>query len=317
MSSDTPLVSVLLPAHNTADYLDEAISSILQQSVASFELIVIDDGSTDDSLEIAARRAQGDNRITVIEQQNAGISVALNNGLKRASGRFVARMDGDDIALPSRFAAQTDYLSKHPECVAVGTRVVQIDPDGLPIAPLEVPLEHDEILNQLCHGRGSAIVHPSSMFPRNALLAVGGYEPRFPPCEDLDLFLKLSQLGRLANLPDTLLHFRRHPKSATAFAAGKERPIKQIVLEEAFRRWGRSSEDISIRQFYQPGSLAELYAAWTVGALGAGNVRTALKYSLRLLPKLFTCPQSMLPISKFVLYKGLRSCRGIRFHRSG
>src|SRR5882724_11073612 len=112
-----PLVSCILPVFNGALYLEEAIHSVLGQTFRDFELIIIDDGSTDTTAEIIAQAAKIDHRVISLRQANAGIVSALNNGLRCATGKYVARMDADDISLPQRFAFQVSYLDSHPDCV--------------------------------------------------------------------------------------------------------------------------------------------------------------------------------------------------------
>src|ERR1700726_1508117 len=119
-----PTISVLMPVYNAERYVAEAVESILSQTFADFEFIIIDDGSKDRSLAILEEYAARDPRIRLVSRPNTGIVKALNQGLALASGELVARMDADDIAMPERLAKQRDYLADHPECVMVGSRVL-------------------------------------------------------------------------------------------------------------------------------------------------------------------------------------------------
>src|SRR3954468_5693657 len=119
-----PTVSVLLAVYNARRYLRQAIDSILAQTFTDFEFIIIDDGSTDDTLAILREYEKRDGRIRLISRPNKGLTTTLNEGLALARGEFLARMDGDDVALPTRFEKQVTYLRDHPECVLVGSRVL-------------------------------------------------------------------------------------------------------------------------------------------------------------------------------------------------
>ncbi len=134
----TPSISVLMPVYNTERYVAEAIESILAQTFGDFEFIIVNDGSTDDSLAILRRYEQQDQRIRLITRPNTGIVGALNDGLALARAELVARMDADDVSLPERLGKQRDFMSSHPGCVAMSTAYTIMDPDGLEM--WDVPL---------------------------------------------------------------------------------------------------------------------------------------------------------------------------------
>ena len=196
-----PAVSVVMPVYNAQRYLAEAVDSILAQTWRDFEFVIVDDGSTDRSPKLLERYAVRDSRIKLIRRPNTGIVGALNDGLAAASGELVARMDADDVALPERFEKQVAYLAEHPEVVALGSRVTGVDPYGCVLFHSEHKLAHEEIDAGLLRGVGWAIVHPAAMLRREAVAKVGGYRKEFQWVEDLDLFLRLGEAGRLANLP--------------------------------------------------------------------------------------------------------------------
>jgi len=276
-----PRVSVVMPVYNAERYVGEAIASILGQTYRDFELIVVDDGSTDRSAEIIDRCAAGDSRVRVLRRPNTGIIGALNDGLALAQGELVARMDHDDRSLPERFAQQVEYLDAHPACVAVGTGVLLVDEDGDPIAPLVLQQAHEAIEAQLLRGRGLSVAQPSSMIRRGVLVQVGGY--RVFPCEDLDLFLRLAERGRLANLPQTLLHYRKHAASATATQRRHEADAtRREIVEQALARRGQAGP-ATLRRFAEPESKEDQYRHWAVTATSAGNHRTANKYLRKLI----------------------------------
>ena len=207
------LVSVVIPVYNAARFLSTAIDSILSQTYCDFELIAVDDGSTDPSGDILEDCAARDSRIKVISRRNTGIVGALNDGIAAAHGDLIARMDADDISLPHRLEKQVAYLAVHPECVAVGTDVLYTDPEGAPLVRHHPAETHDGIMEQLLNGNGGALIHPTVTVRRRSLEEAGGYRARYQWIEDLDLYLRLSDRGRLANLPEVHLHYRQHLQS--------------------------------------------------------------------------------------------------------
>jgi glycosyltransferase involved in cell wall biosynthesis len=200
-----PTVSILLPFYNARRYLAGAARSMLVQTFEDFELLLMDDGSSDGSKAIADELAAKDRRVRVISGPNKGRSRTLNEGIALAQGEFIARMDADDLSLPTRLQRQVEYLREHPECVCVGTRVTLIDPYDSPLSTPEHKLTHDEIDAELLRGIGWAIVHPAATMRTDAVRRVGGYRAQFNDSEDLDLFLRLGEVGRLANLPEPLV----------------------------------------------------------------------------------------------------------------
>src|SRR5688572_12730012 len=134
MMSGSPTVSCVMTVYNTAPYLREAVESILGQTFTDFEFIIIDDGSTDASPQILSDYAERDARIRLVSRPNTGIVKAANEGIGLSRGKYLARMDSDDVALPHRFATQVKYLDEHPDCVLVGSAAMFIDPYGVPYA---------------------------------------------------------------------------------------------------------------------------------------------------------------------------------------
>ena len=210
-----PKVSVLLPVFNAARYLPRALASILAQTERDFELIAVDDGSTDRSLPILQAHARQDARVRVISRSNTGIVGALTDGLAACTAPWIARMDADDWCAPSRLERQLRHLATVRGCVALGTWVMFTDPEGRPLKTYQPPTGHAEIEAELCGGNGGALVHPSCIFSRDALLASGGYRGQSPSPEDLDLFVRLLDHGQLANLPEVLFFYRQHAASIT------------------------------------------------------------------------------------------------------
>lgn len=207
--STNPRISCLLPVYNGEEFLVEAVRSILSQTYADFELVIVDDGSSDSSPEILSALAAEDSRIQVVRRENGGIVAALNTGLAACRGEYVARMDADDIALPDRFQFQLDYLDAHPGCVLVGGVAQSLQSDGS-FGGRTTGGRHLRTDLSAFPPKIAVSMHPLIMVRREALLALGGYRSAFPHAEDYDLFIRLSKLGGIDNPDKELLIYRRH-----------------------------------------------------------------------------------------------------------
>ena len=236
-SNVPPLISVCMPVYNAERYLAEAIESILGQTFRDFEFLIIDDGSTDRSLAILERYAARDARIRLSSKPNAGYVVRLNEMLHQARGDLIARMDADDVALPERFARQVEFLRSHPEVDVVGGAQEHIDSKGYPLTVHYDPQGHEEI-SELAMSGACPINHPSVMMRRKALLAVGGYRVEMMPAEDLDLWLRMGERGRLANLPDVIMRYRVHDSSVSASLQRRQISHMQAAIDGACDRRG-------------------------------------------------------------------------------
>lgn len=209
-----PPVSVVMPVYNAERYVEEAVRSILWQTFADFELVAIDDGSTDSSGEILERLACYDPRIRVIRQENSGIATARNRASEVARGELLAIMDADDICLPERLGRQVSCMTARPHLALIGAGYEEIDSSGDPTGWRMVPPARDEeIKNGLT--RGCPIAQPTVMMRRDAFFAVGGYRAGFSQAEDYDLWLRLAERYRLANLPEPLVRYRVHADSSS------------------------------------------------------------------------------------------------------
>lgn len=279
-----PRISVLMPVYNVEDYVHESVDSVIGQSFDDFEMVIVDDCSDDRTGEILESCARHDSRIRIERnEKNLGHTKSLVRGLALTRGEFLARMDGDDISMPERFARQLSYMNTHPECVAVGGQVLFVDEDGDTLCPFARPLRHEDIEQKLWVGDGLALVHPTVMMRREAVLAAGGYREDLPTGEDLDLYLRLAECGKLANLPDVLLKFRRHFSSATALGDGVTANRRVLsILQEAAERRGLEPGKIRLGDFPQSATRGEWHAEWArrVRKRG-GNRRVARKHTLR------------------------------------
>jgi glycosyltransferase involved in cell wall biosynthesis len=201
-----PRVSVLLPVRDGERYLREAVESILGQTFTDFELIALDDGSTDATPAILDELAARDERVVVERHSPAGLTAALNAAAARARAPYLARMDADDIALPDRFALQVAFLDAHPDVAVIGGAYDEIDDAGRVARTITYPTGHDAIARAM--RRHNCILHSTVTMRADAFAEAGGY--RLEHAEDYDLWLRIARRRKLANLSEVVLRYRRH-----------------------------------------------------------------------------------------------------------
>jgi len=235
-----PLISVLLPVRDAAPYLAEALDSLARQTLGDYEIIAIDDGSTDGSRDILARHAAADARIAVHAQAAEGLVSTLNRGLALSRGAYLARMDADDVAWPERFTAQAAFLADHPAVALVGGAIQEIDAAGRPGVVRREPTEPAAIRALL--PTRNCIAHPTVMARRAALVAAGGYRAAFVAAEDYDLWLRLSEVASLANLPAVVLSHRLH-QATVSIERVEQQILSEFAAREAARRWRAGEGD--------------------------------------------------------------------------
>lgn len=204
-----PMISVIMRVYDGARFLPQAIDSVLSQTASQFELIVVDDGSTDATPEIAAQYARRDPRVIVHRQHNQGAAAAANVGVRLARAPLVAILDADDVTSPDRLERQRAFLGEHGSCGVVGGAVAYLDSDGRQFAEVRYPLSDAEIRDAL--DSTMPMVHSAAMFRKEMIERVGGYRTQFAPAEDLDLLLRVSEHCSLANLGDVVVGYRIHP----------------------------------------------------------------------------------------------------------
>lgn len=269
-----------MPVYNAERFVAEAVASILGQTFDDFELLVLDDGSQDRSLAAVEAACAGDPRVRIIRSSHAGLVARLREGIAEARAEFLARQDADDLSRPDRFARQVDYLQRHPECSALSAGTLLVDPDGRPIRERPAPRDHAAIESRLLSGRGDAIVHSAAMFRRADLIAAGGYRPETEPAEDVDLYLRLAERGRLANLPEILLHVRQHVTRVSNRRAGDQRRRLEAVVREARQRRGLDAGPTppasGVPERISP---VECWRGWARDATEGGYLGTARRYA--------------------------------------
>lgn len=232
----SPKVSIIMAVYNDAIHLPATLTSLAAQTYTNYELLIVDDASTDASASLLAKAAREDSRIRIITNKtNLRLPRNLNILLTKAKGKYIARMDADDIALPTRLQEQVAFLEAHPDVIALGTWAEKFDaetgPIRTPVAPAAVHA-HLPFLNPF--------VHPSVMLRASTLKQHGvAYDPAFY-VEDYHLWVRLAQFGKFANLPRVLLNYRVRTGSMTSssssFRRAEIRPVLKIALTTHFNR---------------------------------------------------------------------------------
>ena len=232
-----PLVSVVMVVRNVEQFLAEAIESILSQSFTGFEFIILDFGSTDRSKVIAASYAARDDRIRLHEVPTCGLAEARNAACFLAEGEYIALQDADDISMPDRLLWQVEFMEKNPDFGLVGGAAEWVDVRARSLWTLNFPTEDCEIRSALsirCPFSQTAVV-----MRREAFVAVGGYRVVFAQAEDYDLWLRISERFRCANLRQAVVKYRIHPQQLSV--SGRKQQTLSVVASRAsaaFRKNG-------------------------------------------------------------------------------
>ncbi len=228
-----PAVSVVMSVFNGQRFLSEAMESILNQTFRDFEFIIINDGSTDGTASILDSYARSDPRVHVYPQENKGLIESLNRGCGLARGKYVARMDADDITLKDRLMQQIAFMEKHAGVGVLGSAVELVDEMGRRLRTERYPLDHAGIMSALAYR--SPFTHPAVVLRKNVFVSVGGYRSVFVGAEDYDLWLRMAERCELANLEAVLLKYRLHPEQVT------HRDLRQPVVSTFAARAAASS----------------------------------------------------------------------------
>jgi glycosyltransferase involved in cell wall biosynthesis len=229
-----PGVSIVLPVYNAAAYVAEAVGSMLAQTFGDFELILVNDGSTDGSRDVLA--GFQDDRIRILDQQNQGLVAALNRGIREARGEWIARMDADDVSLPGRLEAQVRHLHRHPELGLLGGFVSTTDEAGRVLGEVVRFSEtHEEIWRSIGR-RPWVLCHPTAVFRREWAIEAGLYDPAYRHAEDVEFFARLMTRRRAANLPEVVLRYRLRPDAVCCAFRDHGRANARLVAE-VIDRW--------------------------------------------------------------------------------
>lgn len=243
-------LSVLMPAFNAEKHLAEAISSVLSQTHPDFELLILNDGSTDRTLEIAERFRARDSRVRIVSHGNMGMGAALNQALRFANSDWIVRLDSDDVMLPERLERQIAFVRKYPRISVAGSLVYYIGGQGQVLGAAASDLATPgDFARYGREGRAIALHHPSVMMRKDAVLAAGGYRPEFWPADDFDLWARIAERGGLILVQqEYLVNYRIHGASVSIAAAAKAGCHVRWAKECATRR-RRGQAELSYEQF--------------------------------------------------------------------
>ncbi|MFZ5950943.1 MAG: glycosyltransferase [Candidatus Rifleibacteriota bacterium] len=212
MTTKEPYISIVIPVYNADRFLNDCLNSIKSQTFQDYEVILVNDGSSDKSKQIILDFTKEDKRFRIIDlPQNRGIVNALNRGIEVAGGKFIARMDADDICFPERFARQVDFMEKNPDVVVLGTGLSYINENG---EEIKIHRFADLTISLLFQ---TPLFHPTVMIRKNPVISSGlRYREEFRYAEDYCLWLESAKMGNLASLNEVLL-FYRNSDEATRF----------------------------------------------------------------------------------------------------
>ena len=292
MNQPLPRVSVLMAVFNTAGYLQEALGSISSQSFTDFELVVVDDGSTDGSTRILEAFAAKEPRMRLIARENRGLIATRNELLQTAKGALIAWMDSDDMSTPNRLALQVQRFDSDHELVCLGGFAQCIDPRGALLNIERYPLLHQDIL--LEQQKGGAMRFPTTMMRRDAAIGVGGFREPFRIGEDFDLCLRLSEAGFMANLPDTIYFYRQHLSSVCAVLGPRWIAYRDAILALAHERKTLGTDKLQRGEMLKIDTPAienvkpyeaRIFIRWATAAMQNNNTSLAWKYTLASLVK--------------------------------
>lgn len=245
--STTPIISVVMSVYNTEKYVAAALESILNQTFNNFEIILIDDGSSDASLDIV--RSYEDPRIRIVHQNNHGLVYSFNKGVRLARGEFIARMDADDICLPSRFEKELVWLLSDPKHGLVGTFFRYIEQETA--APLDViqtsPLQHTDIMRMMY--LVNPFGHGSVMYRKQAFLDAGGYRKEYEPSEDYDLWRRIGEKWTVGQIPEVLYLWRFQTSGLGNISQRKRKQSNDSAARTVQNMWSmplfdKSSKDV-------------------------------------------------------------------------
>lgn len=213
MTFKKPLISVLLPVYNASDYLSEALDSLISQTLSDFEIVAINDGSLDNSGQILSKYAKRDKRIKILTNpKNIGMAASLNRALPLAKGKYIARMDADDISLPDRFQKQITLLQSNPKLVAVGGQEEIIDQNGQVTAQKYFPINPQTCYQTLCNFMP---IQPPLLMVRASVFKKIRYDVKICKNDDINIYFKLLKFGQISNIDSLIFQYRQLGNSLT------------------------------------------------------------------------------------------------------
>ena len=233
--SNTPQVTVFIPVYNREQYIGDAIESILVQTFSDFEILLVDDGSTDTSVDKI--RSFSDPRIRLVcNEKNLGIPQTRNKGIEHARGQYMAMLDSDDRAFPERLEKQVAFLESHPDYAQVGSWCRMMDAQGNVLNKIKrQPASPDDIHAQFLF---RCAMSNRSIMARTTILKEYGYRNDFPRCQDYELHVRLAKQYKLGNIPECLVYGRIHPEQITGQTPGLGDAKKQEIISAQLHELG-------------------------------------------------------------------------------
>ena len=292
---NTPLISVVMVVRNVERFLAEAIESVLGQTCRDFEFIIVDFGSADKSKDIVSGYAARDLRIRLHEIASCGLAEARNAGCSLARGRYIAIMDADDVSLPDRLMLELEFMEKYPGVGVLGGAREWIDATGRSLFVNGDPTEDHEIRSALAHR--CPFCQPTVLIRAEAFASVGGYRAAFAPAEDYDLWMRISEHFKCANLKQVLLKYRVHPQQvslrnrkqqtlsvlAAQVSASLRRNGEPDVLDTVGEITPELLAGLGVPEAAQQTALASDYRDWARNMRIAGEYQVALKTVMEVL----------------------------------
>ncbi|MEQ8672649.1 MAG: glycosyltransferase family A protein [Aggregatilineales bacterium] len=242
------MISVIMPVYNGSKYLSEAINSILNQTFPEFELIIVDDGSTDDSVLVIKKYMDQDDRVHLYQNQHGGACRARNTAIDHARFEWIAAMDADDIAIPERLAVQYEHSQADPEVVVWGTYMYRVDANEKRIGVFEQGPTSKEAFYKLDRTQEIiSLYNPTAMFKRDIALKVGGYDPRLVAGQDSELWDRMAEYGPIVVIPQHLLCYRVHGSSISTKKLSQQKML--LEFPPARYRARQQGKELSLQQF--------------------------------------------------------------------
>lgn len=226
------MISVIMPAYNAASFIAEAIESILNQTFKDFEFLIVDDGSTDGTLDIIKRYAEQDSRIRVFENNHSGANKARNTAIEAAQYPWIACLDADDMALPNRLERQLQEAQKDPSVIIWGTYIYQINIEGKKLGTIENGPTSKEAFYAIDRTKSAIpVTQPTAMFKREIAQLAGGYDERVKGGQEIELWDRMVEHGPAVVIPEHLLYYRLHNQSISAKRFFDQLLVYDFILE--------------------------------------------------------------------------------------
>lgn len=242
------MISVIMAAYNGANFIRQAIESILNQTYQDFELIIVDDGSTDNTVEIIQSYAAKDPRVRLIQNAHGGANKARNTAIAAAKYPWIACMDADDVAVPERLETQLKAAEAEPDVVVWGSYMAQINAEGKVIGAIQIgPTTREQFYGLDRTKNVIMVVNPTSMFKRDIAMQVGCYDERLKAAQDVELWDRMAEYGPVLTIPKKLLQYRLHGDSISATKFFDQRMLHGYVL--ARNKAKQEGREISLDEY--------------------------------------------------------------------